>query len=243
MAEYLHFRGAVAQAYAEWLSARLFEPFGCDLGSKVGKKEEVLELAAGSGAVTRFLPSSTLATDLYADMLVHNPFGRERVVMDAEVISLREASVDVVACGFGLMFMDLERAYPQIWRVLRPGGRLLATVWLPLEAQSFNRVANGWRPMFYKPFVYGDPAEIEADLRKAGFDPIRLTELVHEVSFDSCEDAARAFIGANAGMLNELGDEAETGIAELAAHFQQLGASPCVGTMRAWLIEAIRPTT
>jgi SAM-dependent methyltransferase len=44
---------------------------------------------------------------------------------DCEATELPDASVDVILCSGMLHHLDLQRAYPELRRVLRPGGRLL----------------------------------------------------------------------------------------------------------------------
>jgi SAM-dependent methyltransferase len=49
-------------------------------------------------------------------------------VMDAEALDFEQSRFDVVICAFGLGFLRPERALPEIRRVLRDGGRLVASV-------------------------------------------------------------------------------------------------------------------
>jgi SAM-dependent methyltransferase len=51
----------------------------------------------------------------------------QRVQGDANVLPVRDASVDVVLATWMLYHVDKPRALPEYKRVLRPGGRLLAT--------------------------------------------------------------------------------------------------------------------
>jgi SAM-dependent methyltransferase len=54
------------------------------------------------------------------------------VVGDALQIELPDESFDVVFSVFGVIFApDPERAFSEIIRVLRPGGKAFLTVWLP----------------------------------------------------------------------------------------------------------------
>jgi SAM-dependent methyltransferase len=45
---------------------------------------------------------------------------------DCEATELPDSSVDVVLCTGMLHHLDLNRAYPELFRILKPGGRLLA---------------------------------------------------------------------------------------------------------------------
>ena len=94
----------------------------------------VLELGAGTGKLTRVLVSlghDVHATDPDAAMLaIHEeqvPDVRTAVA-SAEEIPLPARSVDAVIAAQAFHWFDLDRALPEIARVLRPGGRL-CLVW------------------------------------------------------------------------------------------------------------------
>lgn len=57
------------------------------------------------------------------------------LVLDLEAIEQPGASYDVVLCREGLMFAsDPAVAVGEMSRLLRPGGRLAAAVWVPVRA-------------------------------------------------------------------------------------------------------------
>lgn len=102
---------------------------------------EALEVAAGTGALTRALASrvkSLLATDFAPKMI---DVLRERMaaagldnisyeVMDGQALALSDASVDRAACCFGLMlFPDRAKGFSELRRVLRPSGRAIVSGW------------------------------------------------------------------------------------------------------------------
>jgi SAM-dependent methyltransferase len=94
----------------------------------------VLELGAGTGKLTEqldLLGHRVIATDPLAPMLRHlvRRLPRPRSVLaTAEQIPLRSRSVDVVVAAQAFHWFDLDRALPEIARVLRPGGHL-GLVW------------------------------------------------------------------------------------------------------------------
>ena len=48
-----------------------------------------------------------------------------------------DASVDVVVCCYGIMFpADKVKALSEVHRVLKPGGKLIATYWLELVGKQ-----------------------------------------------------------------------------------------------------------
>ena len=88
----------------------------------------VLELGAGTGKLTRALVAlgpRVLAVEPDARMLaILQSSGFDGVPGSAEEIPLGDGEADVVVAGSCLHWFDLERALPEIHRVLRPGGRL-----------------------------------------------------------------------------------------------------------------------
>ena len=106
--------------------------------------ERVLDLACGTGLVTLAAARSVgpsghaLGTDLSGEMvaLAEQQARRQGVSnarftrMDAEQLALADGSVDVVLCSLGLMYVpEPQRVLGEARRVLRPGGRLVVSVW------------------------------------------------------------------------------------------------------------------
>jgi SAM-dependent methyltransferase len=100
----------------------------------------VLDLAAGTGAVTRLLIGRA------ARVVAAEPDERMRAVLaarcpEAEVlegrgedIPLPDASVDAVVIASAWHWLDPERAVPEIARVLRPGGTL-GVIWVSRDTR------------------------------------------------------------------------------------------------------------
>lgn len=104
------------------------EPLGDITGARV------LDLAAGTGKLTRMLLAAgldTVAVEPDQGMLAQLRRGLPDVESHtgtAEEIPLPDASVDAVLVGQAMHWFDAERAYQEIARVLRPGG-VLAGFW------------------------------------------------------------------------------------------------------------------
>jgi len=145
------FSGSVPAYYDRYLAPLLFEPYAVELVTRVPKRDglRVLELACGTGVVTRHLraalpdSATVVATDLSADMIAYAQravpaSGIEWQTADAQALPFDDGSFDVAVCQFGLMFLpDKVRGFREAHRVLAPGGQLLATVWDSLAANPY----------------------------------------------------------------------------------------------------------
>jgi SAM-dependent methyltransferase len=97
---------------------------------RIGPGRDVLDLAAGTGKLTRDLvPTGArlVAVEPVDEMraaLVRAVPGVKAFAGTAERIPLGDASVDAVVCAQAFHWFDADRALPEIHRVLRPGGGL-----------------------------------------------------------------------------------------------------------------------
>ena len=145
------FSGSIAQLYERYLVPLIFDPYARDLTSQLVSLQPsaVLEIAAGTGAVTRHIAAqlpayvSIVATDLNQPMLDHAmSIGTSRSVTwrqaDAMSLPFGDATFDAVVCQFGAMFFpDKSVAFAEARRVLRPGGTFLFSVWDRIEDNEF----------------------------------------------------------------------------------------------------------
>ena len=96
----------------------------------------VLDLAAGTGKLTRLLRASP------AHVVAVEPLAELREYLDAdgvldgraEAIPLADASVDLVTVGDAWHWFDHERAAEEVARVTKPGGRVALLWQMPDEA-------------------------------------------------------------------------------------------------------------
>jgi ubiquinone/menaquinone biosynthesis C-methylase UbiE len=138
----------MSSAYERWLVPTVFRPFAIDLAARVAARcpRRVLELAAGTGVLTRELlaspdaPSVT-ATDLNQAMVqVGRAYAADATWSAADAASLPFAAggFDVVACQFGVMFFpDRAAAYREAARVLTGDGRFVFSAWAAIDEHDF----------------------------------------------------------------------------------------------------------
>lgn len=203
--EHAQFAGAIPAAYDRYLGGVLFQPYAEDLAARLRVPENgsVLELACGTGIVTRELrdrlPATVklTATDLNEPMFQHAAakFAESEAVewqqADACSLPFADGRFDAVVCQFGIMFVpDKALAAREARRVLKPGGVFLFNVWDAIEHNELGRIAHETiasyfdkdPPLFYQvPFGYHDQDEIRRILAEAGFRDVRI-DVVEKVS-------------------------------------------------------------
>lgn len=246
-------------AYERWLEPAVFGPFADDLARRVlalGPRR-VLELAAGTGAVTRRLVdqgAEVVATDLNEAMVER---GRAVVPLatwqpaDASALSDDLGQFDAIVCQFGVMFFsDKVAAHRQVAARLGPGGRYLFNVWGPVETHGFAVALTealvevvGQAPPFISavPHSYFDRARIESDLNDGGLVIREIDEVVLRGSSPSAGDIARGFClgtpvrtaAPGAGM-----SEGDLADAVAGAMERRVGPGPMEADMTALVVDA-----
>ncbi len=200
------FSGSVPKLYEKYLVPLVFAPYAPDLVKRLNSHglDRVLEVAAGTGVVTRALDATLpanveiVATDLNEGMIEEaQSIGTGRAVKwqqaDALALPFPDESFDAVVCQFGVMFFaDKTKAFAEIRRVLRPGGVFLFNVWDKIEENDFpytvtSAIASLFPdnpPRFHArvPHGYHSPETIERDLAAAGFTNKPQIEVVTKVS-------------------------------------------------------------
>jgi len=154
--------------------------------------ERILDLGCGAGATTARIGKAVgprgavTGIDLSPDMLAvarARP-GNEGAVFiegDAERWSFNAGAFDAVFSRFGCMFFaDPPAAYANIRRALKPGGRMVLTVWRDLAANPWAALpatvgaevlgpVDPPVPGALGPFAWADPAIFRPILEGAGF--------------------------------------------------------------------------
>ncbi|WP_119458965.1 methyltransferase domain-containing protein [Rhodospirillaceae bacterium SYSU D60014] len=169
---------SAAEIYDEFFVPALFQEWAPRVAdaAQIWPGQTVLDVACGTGVLAREAArraetdGSVTGLDRNEDMLVV----ARRVAPSiewrlgrAELLPFADHTFDTVVSQFGLMFFeDRVAALREMWRVLRPGGRLAVAVWGPLDdtpgyaamvallQRLFgDRIANELRA----PFILGDP--------------------------------------------------------------------------------------
>jgi SAM-dependent methyltransferase len=260
------FTSEVARFYESTLVPMIFEPYAEDLALRAQElqPEAVLEVACGTGVVTRalarLLPQDCVisATDLNTAMVTHaEQIGTNRPVswQTADVMALpfEDDTFDVVLCQFSTMFFpDRIAAYREIRRVLRPGGRFLFNVWRRIEENEFaDVVTQALRerypedpPAFLArtPHGHGSSIEIRTEVVAAGFVRCELSPR-DDVSHASGPDIPAIAYCQGTPLRNEVETREPGGLQEAteqaaAALRDRFGEGPIEARISAVVVEA-----
>lgn len=201
---------AVSDAYAETVvphfqhyaedAARLIEADGRSLDGA-----EVLDVAAGPGTLAFHLAPRArrvVAVDFSMGMIdaLRTRAQRDHVknveseLMDAEALTFHDGSFDAAFVMFGAMFFpDRARAFREIKRVLRRGGRLAIATWTPIERSpllgGMMHALRALLPDLQPPSLeLHDEESCRRALSDGGFDDVEVHLSRHAARFDSVED-------------------------------------------------------
>jgi ubiquinone/menaquinone biosynthesis C-methylase UbiE len=187
------FTGSIPTNYQQYLVPFLFEEYAIDLAARLSVADDgaVLEMACGTGVVTAHLRASLppsvrlIASDLNSGMLevaksvLDDVQGVEYEIADGTDLQFDDVAFDTIVCQFGVMlFPDKAKGFAESFRVLKPGGCLLFSVWDALEnnplSQLIHETIIALSPddpatFLGRPHSYSDLNEIRDTLEAAGF--------------------------------------------------------------------------
>lgn len=187
----------VPALFGEW-PARLLEY------SNLSQDCKLLDVACGTGVLAREAANQctdVTGFDLNAEMLAIARIKDERVRWEegnAESLPYADATFDIVASQFGLMFFDDKvKAITEQYRVLKPGGRLVTAVWgsiddapgyVAMKTLGTELFGAHLSLSFDAPFVLGDRDELLSFFHAAGVDRAEIHTLTGEARYPSIDD-------------------------------------------------------
>jgi SAM-dependent methyltransferase len=262
------YSGSVPALYDRYRGPVFFEPYARDLARHLHDVAQgsVLEIAAGTGIVTRILAQllpegvTIIASDVSPAMIefaARQP-GIERVVWrqaDALALPFADGAFEAVLCQFGVMFFaDKVAGYREAFRALKARGRFVFNVWDRIEQNEFCWVVSeavaGLFPedppglMARTPYGYYDTDVIAEQVGTAGFRVVSVETVERQSHAPSARDLAIGFCQGSplrseieARDATRLGEATDAATKALLARF---GSGPIVGKMRAHVITAAR---
>lgn len=249
--------------YDELVVPVTFGPFAAALVERVPRlgAGRVLELACGTGAVTRLLRphlpagAGLVATDLSAPMLEYARAqgpgeGVDWQRADMQALPFDDGSFAAAVCGFGLMFPpDRAAALAEVRRVLAPGAPFHFSVW---DGIAHNRhglavaeVIEARFPAdpelrFRTPYEMHDVAALHAMLGAAGFADVRVeTVRLPIAAADPRRLATGMILGTpRAALIAQRGADPQELVAQAAQALAAQGGDPYDGYGQALLVAA-----
>lgn len=232
------------------------------VGARPG--ERILDVGCGAGQVAidvvRGEPGSTaVGVDLSSAQLEvarrrAGDLSVEFVQADAQVHDFGEAAFDAVVSRTGTMFFsDRDKAFANLARSTKPGGRLVMLVWRGLESNQWLRdifgAISAVRPMPAPPagapgpFALSDAGYVRSLLSGAGWSAVALEALDEQLSFGLDADRATSFMTGQMDWVFATLDDQEKreATANLRAVMARgLGAEGVMLSSGAWLVTALR---
>jgi SAM-dependent methyltransferase len=209
---------AIASGYAQDVTP-FFSVYGDEALriAGVGPSFRVLDIAAGPGTLT-FLAAPRVArvtaVDFSPKMIdeltlraARDGVGNvEAALMNAQALEFADGSFDAAFCLFAFMFFpDRARAFGEMKRVLRDGGKAVVATWSPIERRPFLKIAfdamaeaiPGLPPM-----PRGDLQSPEAcieEMTAAGFREVSVHPFTASLRIDSADHLLRIMERSGAG--------------------------------------------
>jgi ubiquinone/menaquinone biosynthesis C-methylase UbiE len=188
---YQHFTGTAAENYQRDFVPAIATPVSRELlrVADLQPGERVLDVACGTGLITRLASEQVGAqgvvtgVDIAPDMIdvaknVPAPNGAaiQWRVADAAALPIADASVDVVLCQMGLMFLENRvAAITEMARVLVPTGRVtintpgrIQPLFAILERSIVDHISRDLGGFVGAVFSMHDPEAVAALLREGG---------------------------------------------------------------------------
>lgn len=256
--------GDAAEVYEAFFVPALFGDWAGPVADAAGLApgQRVLDVACGTGVLARAAAArvgpggAVVGLDRNAGMLAvarRQAPGIEWREGLAESLPFEAASFDAVVSQFGLMFFqDRDRALGEMWRVLRPGGRLAVAVWDALERTPGYAAMTALLQRLFgdaaadalrAPYALGEAGALAALFARAGIAGARVETREGEARFPSVESWVHTDV--KGWTLADLIDEAQYRALQRAAPAALRAFVQADGTVRfrhgAHVVTAVKP--
>ncbi|NMH27727.1 class I SAM-dependent methyltransferase [Flavobacterium silvaticum] len=241
-----------SSGWKKWdgLMMDFLKPMGDQMIALLGLKDNdrVLDIAAGTGepglTIAGIITNGSIViTDLADEMLViarQNAQSRginnvEFLACDVSELPFPDNSFDVVSCRLGFMFFpDMLMAAKEMYRVLKPGGRIVTSVWDAAEKNFWVTAISGVinRNMQLSPPLPGAPGMfrcaapglIEGLFGQAGLKNITIHKVTGELKcvtaqtyWNMMTEVAAPFVAALSNADNAMREKIKKEVLELVS--------------------------
>jgi ubiquinone/menaquinone biosynthesis C-methylase UbiE len=254
--------GSIAGTYEEIYVPRIFIPWAALLLDRAALRpgEAVLDIATGPGTVARIAaeqvgPQGRVVGADFSEAMIaiartKAPVPRaakiEYVVSPAAPLAVEDAAFEVVTCQQGLQFFpDRAAAVREMYRALKPGGRVVAAVWREIALQpSFAALDAALREClpadqahpYGAPFRWPSAAALKIAFTDQGFTGVSVTELRHSLTYEGGIAQAIATLAASPIAGTIAGLDADTGSRLRSAAARHLAPLVANGQVRTQMV-------
>lgn len=231
--------------------------------AQVREGEDIVDVACGPGTLAllaaprcRRVAAIDFAEPMIAALRGHVGYGMlgniDARVGDGQALPFGDGEFDAGFSLFGLMFFpDRAAGLRELRRVVKPGGRVVVSSWLPAdEIREMQAVFGAIRaatpgpagPPFVPPL--GDAAGIREEFGAAGFRGIEVEQVTYDAEYAStaamCDSLERT-LAPLALMRERMGAEAWPAVAAKIREGIEasLGSGPQAVPQRAWMTVAV----
>lgn len=200
---------AAAEAYEQFMVPSLFGPWVEDVVALAAPRpgESALDVACGTGIAARLVAERVTASGAVVGLdidpgMIEVARSRPAFSMGPSLVwrcgsvldmPFEDGTFDIVLCLQGLQFFpDKIAGLREIRRVLKPAGRLAASVWRTIEhCKGHDALARALErhgvdaEAARRPFSLGDADELQRLVRTAGFRDVNVHAAVKTVRFPS----------------------------------------------------------